>query len=166
MSDLKLGLYRHFKGGYILVTDVINNQVVYIDLSNGDKNLVLIGNFYTNPPEENPTGQELIFEPVTDFNNQLNMITTDNLVKELMRRNDNPFAGLDVEGVKNDKVFLSQYVVGIVTVSTDTETGEPVENFSSISAWNTIEEAQKARKFSANSRRVIMKRVLLRTEDN
>jgi hypothetical protein len=136
-----------------------------MDLYSGNKILWERTGFFSekvNELADNPTGQAMCFEHVKDFNNQLNLISTDNLIKELLRRNDNPFAGIDLDGFKNDKVYLSQYVVGI-TNYTDTEYGQ-TESFET---YYTCENIESARKYCAKlgGRNKIMKRVYLNIDE-
>jgi len=167
MQDLRNKLFRHFKGHYFIVTDEAEFGdselfVVYTSTMSGRTYICPKSEFYEVVPdsEENPTGQKYRFERVLDYENQLNMITTDRLVKELLSRHDSPIKGLDIEGIKDVKIFLSEYVVGIVE-SDYCEDGKVNEIFRSVNAYDTFEWA-KAKLDKLGGRYEIIKRVYVR----
>lgn len=111
-----MSIYRHFKGGYYVVLSFATIEstgeevVVYQSLQDGRMWVRPLSVFRELVPEgrENPTGQKYRFEQVTKFNNQLNMVSTDTLVKELLSRSDCP----DELQTSSDKVWRVQYLVG------------------------------------------------------
>lgn len=116
-------VYRHFKGGMYLVlsisTDVddpIGDRLVVYKSLNGDENIWSrsYSEFISDVPEDkpNPTGQKKRFELVTDFGNTLSLVSTENLLKELMSRPDSPLCEFDLEGF-NSKVFSKEYLLGV-----------------------------------------------------
>lgn len=117
MSGITIdNIYRHFKGGYYVVLTLASVEstgeevVIYKSLQDGRVWERPVSSFRELVPadKENPTGQKYRFERVTSFNNQLNMVSTDNLVKELLRREDCP---IELQN-NSDKVWRVEYLVG------------------------------------------------------
>lgn len=155
VMPVSVGLYRHFKGAYYYVTGIsrhANNYdeflVNYFDVCHPEK-----GN-YTRPlfdfiatheedgrviekREDNVTGQEARFVPVTDLKWQISSVSTKQLIEELRRRTDSPIHELDIEGLES-KVFSNDYVVGIPHNHPDFSKGVEV-----ILASDTLERAVK-----------------------
>lgn len=113
-----LTLYRHFKGGYYIVHSVATVEstgeqvVVYQSLQDGRVWTRPVSVFQEPVPEdkENPTGQKLRFEQVTNFNNQLNLIPTDKLMGELLSRVDCP---PELQSLNPEKVWRTEYLIGM-----------------------------------------------------
>lgn len=113
-------IYRHFKGHICLVLSValeestLEPKVIYMHLN--DKREVwsrTLSEFESLVPEgkDNPTGQKHRFELINNIQSTLGHCTTENLIKEIKSRPDNPFSELDIEGF-NDKVAIREYIVG------------------------------------------------------
>lgn len=119
MSDISaLSIYRHFKGGYYIVhalATVESNRdeqvVVYQSLQDGRMWTRPLSVFQEPVPEdkENPTGQKFRFERVSNFNNQLNLIPTDKLMNELLRRSDCP---PELKFLDPEMVWRTEYLIG------------------------------------------------------
>lgn len=164
-------IYRHFKGGYYVVHAVASREesgeevVVYQSLQTGQLFTRPLTSFMEKVPEdkENPTGQFHRFERVVEFNNQLSLISTENLVKELERRSDNPFAG--IKSVTNSsQVWREDYLVGefVQDYVDDTLT---VEDFDVRTVHDSIEDARdSASKELFRSCASILKRVFLKVD--
>lgn len=112
-----MNIYRHFKGGYYIVQSVATVEatgeqvVIYQSLQDGRVWTRPITSFLEPVPEDkpNPTGQKLRFERVTKFHNQLNLVSTEELVKELLSREDCP---VELQTSISDKVWREEYLVG------------------------------------------------------
>ena len=112
-----MNIYRHFRGGYYIVQSVATVEstgeqvVIYQSLQDGRVWTRPVSSFIEAVPADkpNPTGQKLRFERVTKFNNQLNMISTEELVKELQSREDCP---IELQTSLSDKVWREEYLVG------------------------------------------------------
>ena len=112
-----MSIYRHFKGGYYVVLSFATIEstgeevVVYQSLQDGRMWVRPLSVFRELVPEgrENPTGQKYRFEQVTKFNNQLNMVSTDTLMKELLSRSDCPD---ELQTLNPEKVWRVEYLVG------------------------------------------------------
>lgn len=111
-----MNIYRHFKGCYYIVQSIATVEstgepvVIYQSLQDGRVWTRPVSVFQEPVPEDkpNPTGQKLRFERVTQFNNQLSMASTDELVKELLTRDDCP---VELQ-IRSDKVWREEYLVG------------------------------------------------------
>lgn len=165
-SQVRPNLYRHFKGGYYIVQSLATveadrdseQMVVYQSLQDGRVWLRPLSVFQEEVPEgkPNPTGQKHRFEKVTDFSNQLNLIPTEVLLKELQSRRDCPLSALTPD---SDRVWREDYLVGRwVKVFIDEET--TVEDFNVFSVHSTDKEAvEKAESLSTTMEEpVILKR--------
>ena len=165
-------LYRSYTGEYVIYVDTVidvdsrETKIIYQNLERNNFYTMSQREFfaYVADSDNNTTGQKLRYEQVTDFENQLNMITTERLVKELLIRHDSPIQGLDIEGIKDEKIFLSEYVVGLV-ITPDSNEGETHQTFMSNSAYRFLEEAQNKLE-KLRGRYEIMKRVYIRVESN
>lgn len=142
-----MSLYRHFRGGYYIVHSVASVEstgeqvVVYQSLQDGRVWTRPVSSFTEPVPEdkENPTGQKLRFEQVTDFNNQLNLIPTDKLFSELLSREDCP---PELQLLNSEKVWRTEYLVGMFReVYIDNETSR--EDFFFEKCADTLEEAKE-----------------------
>ena len=113
-----MNIYRHFKGGYYIVQSLASIEstgeevVIYQSLQDGRVWVRPVSSFQELVPEgkENPTGQKYRFEKVVNYNNQLKMISTDVLVKELLSRTDCP---TEISTADPDKIWREEYLVGI-----------------------------------------------------
>lgn len=110
-------IYRHFKGGYYIVHSLAHIEqtgeevVVYQSLQDGEVWIRPVSEFLEPVPDgkPNPTGQKLRFEKVENFNNQLSLISTDNLLRELLSRNDCP---PELQTLNPEKVWRNEYLIG------------------------------------------------------
>lgn len=132
-----IGLYRHFKGQYYYVTDISTDTqdekskvVHYFNVCHpeygsfvrpvedfiadhdttfqfGDEMILYIKDRF-----DNATGQTYRFERVRDLNFQVASVTTDQLMRELVKREDSPIRDLDLEGAESE-VFMRDYVCGV-----------------------------------------------------
>ena len=142
-----MNIYRHFKGGYYIVHSLATVEadsdgeevVVYQSLQDGRVWLRPLSSFQELVPEgkENPTGQKYRFERVTTFNNQLNLIPTEELMKELLRRNDCP---VELQCLNPDKVWRDNYMVGRYETTYLTHE-ESTEDFYAFNIFNSLERA-------------------------
>ena len=139
-----MSIYRHFKGGYYLVQSLATIEstgeevVIYQSLQNGRVWARPLAVFRELVPEgkENPTGQKYRFERVTTFNNQLSMVSTENLVKELLSREDCP---VELQ-TTSDKVWRVQYLVGRYT-ETYVDDDTTVPDFDVFNLYDSLERA-------------------------
>lgn len=128
--NVSIGVYRHFKGDYYCVTGVSRNandseyevMVVYFNVYHPEFGTFVrsADDFFSevdsegNPIEEredNKTGQKCRFERVKDLDFQLGSVSTEQLIKELRGRKDNPLSELDIDSL-SDNVVARDYVVG------------------------------------------------------
>lgn len=141
-----MSIYRHFKGGYYVVKSLATIEstgeevVIYQSLQDNRVWVRPVSVFTELVPEdkENPTGQKHRFERVTKFNNQLNMVSTDSLVKELLSRSDCPIEFLTSS--KSDKIWREMYLVGIYEEHyIDAE--HVAEDFNTFNVYDDLERA-------------------------
>ena len=162
-----MNIFRHFKGGYyvVLYTATIEADrdaeqvVVYQSLQDGRVWTRPISSFQELVPEDkpNPTGQKYRFERVTNFNNQLNLIPTEHLVKELLSREDCP-AELQTT---SDRVWREEYLVGRYdTRFIDSETS--YEDFMLVNIFDSLERA--VAHVQKNPNHQILKRVCIKQD--
>ena len=163
MSEVTIGLYRHFKGGYYYVTG--------LSRSAEDEKTVMVNYFDVCHPEygsfvrplydftsctymvtlpnkdvqqknicerpDNVTGQFRRFERVKDLNFQLGSVSTEQLIDELRKRTDSPIHELDIEGLYSP-VFSNDYVVGVPYNNPEYSRG-----VDTIAVYDTLEQAEK-----------------------
>lgn len=164
-------IYRHFKGGYYIVHSLAVQEdsgipvVVYQSLKDGGVWTRPLDEFCSKVPDEkdSPTGQSLRFELVTDFNNQLSMVSTSSLIQELYSRDDNPLSIYPIEEVQSS-VWREEYILGrFVTVPTCNSSN--YEDFEVLNVFATLEGA---RRFKADhgllSQMTILRRVFVRVD--
>lgn len=170
-SDLDihtLNIYRHFKGGYYIVQSIATVEadrngeqvVIYQSLQDGRVWTRPVSSFIEPVPEDkpNPTGQKLRFERVTKFNNQLNMISTEELVKELLSRDDCP---TELQVSLSDKVWREEYLVGRYdTRYVDHETS--YEDFLLVNIFDSLERAIPYARNHPNTE--ILKRICIKQD--
>ena len=155
-ETVKIGLYRHFKGGYYYVTGVSKNAI--------DEKTYMVNYFNVCHPEygacvrpmesflatheedgraikdrlDNVTGQTHRMERVKDLNFQLGSVPTEQIIEELRRRTDSPIHELDIEGLRS-KIFSIDYCIGEAYKETDcTPSG-----VYTLASFTTEEEAKK-----------------------
>ena len=145
MNNVTVGLYRHFKGDYFYVTNLLKSAT--------DEKTVMVNYFNVCHPEygsfvrpvedfmsctymvtlpnndvqqknicereDNVTGQYRRFERVKDLNFQLGSVSTEQLIYELRRRTDSPIHELDIEGLQSN-IFSKDYITGEAFEQTET----------------------------------------------
>lgn len=168
MSNINtMSIYRHFKGGYYVVQSLATIEstgeevVIYQSLQDGRVWVRPSSVFRELVPEdkENPTGQKYRFEKVTTFNNQLNMVSTESLVKELLSRSDCPIEFLTPQN--SDKVWREEYLVGRYVESYVTE-HITAEDFNIFNVYDSLERATLAVRDTPNLH--ILKRVFIKQD--
>lgn len=116
----KIGLYRHFKGGYYFLMNVLRNDdgeplVQYVNVLHPE-----LGYFcrpfsqwdeFVSDRPDNYTGQTSRFELVKDLDNTVKNISTDQLLRELRSREDSPLQDLDIDGISS-LVYSRDYCIG------------------------------------------------------
>lgn len=161
-----MNIYRHFRGGYYIVQSLATVEstgesvVIYQSLQDGRVWTRPISSFKEPVPEDkpNPTGQKLRFERVTQFNNQLNLISTEELVKELKSREDCP---IELQTSIADKVWREEYLVGTYeTVYVDRNT-----SYEDFDIRNIFDSQERAISYHRNNPYTkILKRVYIKED--
>lgn len=162
-----MNIYRHFKGGYYVVLSLATIEstgeevVVYQSLQDGRMWVRPLSVFRELVPEdkENPTGQKYRFERVTTFNNQLSMVSTENLVKELLSRSDCPVEFLTPQN--SDKVWREEYLVGRFEYQYIDESNT-AEYFNALNVYDELERAVLYAR--ANPNLTILKKVYIKQD--
>lgn len=161
-------IYRHFKGGYYIVHSVATSEatgeaiVVYQSLQDGNVWTRPLSEFIEPVPKgkENPTGQVLRFERVSNFNNQLNLIPTDKLLSELLSRVDCP---VELKTLNPEKVWRTEYLIGMFReVYVDHTTTR--EDFFFEKCTDTLEEAVEKLKSMNDPRLSILMRTHIKQD--
>ena len=161
-----MSIYRHFRGGYYVVQSLAyiestgEEVVIYQSLQDGRVWVRPLSSFRELVPEdkENPTGQKYRFERVSNFNNQLNMISTEELVKELMTRDDCPANLLSQD---SSKVWREEYLVGrYYEIYIDSNTTQ--QEFNVFNVYDSLERATLAVRDNPNFR--ILKRTFIKQD--
>ena len=161
-------IYRHFKGGYYVVHSLATVEstgeevVIYQSLQDGKVWTRPSSVFCELVPadKENPTGQKYRFERVTQFNNQLSMVSTDKLIEELLRREDCP---IELQSNSADKVWREEYLVGEyenIFIAND----QYKEDFRVFNAFSTLEKALNYVSRFGTTRVRILKRVYIKQD--
>lgn len=140
-----MNIYRHFKGGYYVVQSLATIEstgeevVIYQSLQDGRVWVRPLAVFSELVPEDkvNPTGQKYRFERVTKFDNQLNMVSTESLVKELLSRSDCP---IELQ-TTSDKVWREEYLVGRFEYNYIDE-DHTAEYFNALNVYDDLERAK------------------------
>lgn len=132
-----VGLYRHFKGQYFYVTNVCRSsedektlRATYFNVCHPEQGYfsrpvedflsdhdtsVQFGDeitLYIKDRFDNVTGQTRRFERVKDLNFQVSSVSTDQLLRELISRQDSPIRDLDIPGAES-RAFSRDYVCGV-----------------------------------------------------
>ena len=162
-----LSIYRHFRGGYYVVQSLAyiestgEEVVIYQSLQDGRVWVRPLTSFNELVPEdkENPTGQKYRFERVTTFNNQLKMVSTENLVKELLSRSDCPVEFLTPQN--SDKVWREEYLVGRFEYQYIDESNT-AEYFNALNVYDELERAVLYAR--ANPNLTILKKVYIKQD--
>lgn len=172
MSNLQgisfMSIYRHFKGGYYIVQSVATEEstgeqvVIYQSLQDGRVWTRPLSVFKEPVPEgkENPTGQKLRFEQVSNFNNQLNLIPTDKLLSELLSREDCP---AELQTLNPEKVWRTEYLIGqFREVYVDQDNTH--EDFFFEKCADTLEEAKEKLEKTGDPRLSILMRTHIKQD--
>lgn len=178
MSQVSIGLYRHFKGNYYFVKELVrdcgDNQVfvIYFDVCHPEYGTFSrpIEDFLTTIESDgrlivdridNITKQVARFERVKSLNYQLGSVSTQTLINELKGRDDSPLQDVAVDGL-SDKVAYKDYCIGTEYEATDnTPYGIQTEN--------SFEDKDKALKYfythKHRSNTHIFRRVFVKEEE-
>lgn len=167
MDIPKMGLYRHFKGGYYFLMNVLRNEdgeyplLQYVDIFHPE-----LGYFARPVPQwnedvsdrkDNMTGQIYRFERVVSIDNGISNFTTEQLMRELQVRENSPLQDLDIEEVSG-RVFSRDYCIG----EAYEETEDYPQGVSVNEVFDTKEEAFKYMNTHAKNRRFkIFRRVFI-----
>lgn len=166
MNIPKIGLYRHFKGSYYFLMNMLRSDeeyplVQYVNVLHPE-----LGYFCRPYPEwnddvssreDNVTGQIHRFELVKDLDNSVKNISTEQLIQELRNREDSPLQDLDIKGI-SDLVFSRDYCIG----EEHEETEDYPQGVSVNEVFDTKEEAFKYMNTHAKNRRFkIFRRVFI-----
>lgn len=127
---ITIGLYRHFKGEYYFVQNLVRSAVdeksieaVYFNVLHPEYGTFVraVSDFtadydsknevYIKDRPDNVTGQTHRMERVVSLDNEVKNLSTEVLLEELRRRDDSPLHALDIDGF-NDRVFCVDYIVG------------------------------------------------------
>lgn len=172
MISVRVGLYRHFKGGYYLLINALRSDnpaepfyAQYIDISHPE-----LG-YFTRPLSEwetdvlsrpdNVTGQRFRFEKVNSLLDNAKNMSTEHLIRELRGRSDSPFQELDIDGL-SDLVYSSDYCVGEAFEATD----DCPKGVSTDAVFDTPEQAFKYLREHPHSRRYkVFKRTFIEQKD-
>lgn len=156
MEEVKvsLGLYRHFKGSYYFVQNVVKNAVtdewecLYFNVCHPEFGVFTrpVSQWFDTDTDkgkicerwDNQTGQQRRFEKVDSINFQVSSISTEQLMNELRQRKDSPIRDLDLEGAES-RVFSRDYVCGIPMY--DEVHGRYLTN------WVPFDEPEEAKKY-------------------
>ena len=163
-----MNIYRHFKGGYYIVHSVATVEstgeqvVIYQSLQDGRVWTRPLSVFQEPVPEdkENPTGQKLRFEKVTQFNNQLNLIPTDKLLSELLSRADCP---PELQTLNPERVWRNEYLIGRFKPTFIDNNGTH-EDFFFEKCADTLEEAKEKLKKTNDPRLSILLRCYIKQD--
>lgn len=135
--SVTIGLYRHFKGQYYFVQNLVKSAVdektveaVYFNVLHPEYGTFVraVSDFttdydsknevYIKDRKDNVTGQIHRMERVVSLDNEVKNLSTEVLINELQNREDSPLHALDIEGF-NSKVFCVDYIIGNKMLPTD-----------------------------------------------
>ena len=163
-----MNIFRHFKGGYYVVHNLAKVEstgeevVVYQSLQDGKVWTRPMSSFLEEVPTDkpNPTGQKHRFERVMKFDNQLSLIPTEDLLKELLSRADCP---TELQTLNPEKVWRTDYLVGrLIDIFIDED--NIVEDFDVDIPCNTLEEAKGRIERKNDGNMTILKRVYVKQD--
>lgn len=172
IMNVKLGLYRHFKGGYYLLLNLLRTDKVeepyyaqYLDIMH-----IELG-YFTRPfsewstdvlsREDNVTGQRFRFEKVNSLLDNAQNMSTEHLIRELRCRADSPLQELDIDGL-SALVYSSDYCIGEAFEATD----DNPKGVSTDAVFDTPEQAFKYLREHPHSRRhKVFKRTFIEQKD-
>lgn len=170
------GLYRHFKGDYYVVNKIATLEsdtdealVIYTSVSTNNTWARPYNEFFddVSDREDNTTHQIHRFELATELKGLMKLTPTNELVKELESRPDNPYDSL-VKLEDDPDVWAIQYLLGRVVIHPATQTEEAYEEFLPITpmAFDSIESVKKYREtFYSNKPCIIARRVTRKVKE-
>lgn len=165
--------YRRCDGAYFIVTckAVREGKTLIVMTQVGDDTILAVSpeEFFedVSGSETNYTHQRFRYELAKEFTSILGAIPTEDLVRELQTRHDNPFSEV-VPITDDDNVYGVDYMVGRLVTSYDAETDSDIEEFKVYTpvTFDSIEDARKHRdNFYANKPAVIARRVISRVSE-
>lgn len=152
-SEVTIGLYRHSKGEYYFVQNVVKNAVTnenmcyYYNVMHPEYGLFVrpVSEWFDEFTDkgkivdraDNYTGQKCRFEKVKSLDWNVKNISTEHLIRELSQREDSPLQELDIEGI-SERVFSTDYIVGTKYHATEDYPNGVV----TIASFNTEEQAK------------------------
>lgn len=171
---VRQGLYRHFQGKYYYVyylsKDKESNEIMvtYVDVCHPEYGPITqrSSDFLAKKScgliiadrVDNVTGQAHVFERVRDLNNPVSDLSTEQLVKELLKRKDSPIHELDIPALK-EAVFSKDFVIGEPVKPEDDELPQGVYT---LNVFNDEESAREHLTKHAYPRRIgLFKRVFI-----
>lgn len=164
-NTVRLGLYRHFKGSYYFLMNVMRSDdgiyAQYVNVLHPEYG------FFCRPyvewsdtvidRKDNVTGQIHRFEPVLSIEDGVKNLSTDQLVRELNGRKDNPFLIYDIPKL-NSKVCFRDWCLGEIVLPSKESSGGIVTQ----ETFDSLEQAQAYINKHVKSKRVgLFKRVFI-----
>ncbi len=143
-----IGLYRHFKGGFYLLMNILRSDdgsyyAQYVNIMHPEQGYFVRPtsewNTDVSSREDNFTGQKERFTKVYSVMDDAKNLSTEHLIRELRGRKDSPLQDLDIEGL-NDHVFCTDYCIGEAYEAHD----EYPNGVNSLYACESMEEAVEA----------------------
>lgn len=147
-----LGLYRHFKGEYYMLQNVVKNAVTdelmsyYFNILHPEYGFFVrpVREWFDTTTEDGPiidrrdnvTGQRHRFEKVMSIDDQVKNLSTCQLINELVSRKDSPLHELDLKEIES-RVFSRDYIVG----EKHYETEDFPRGVSTLAVFSSSEEA-------------------------
>lgn len=152
-QTVNIGLYRHFKGAYYFVQNIVLDAVrncpmcYYFNVLHPEKGLFVrpVDEWFSEDTDkglikdrpDNTTGQTTRFAKVVSLGDEVKNLSTDHLIRELKGREDSPLQTLDIDGL-SDCVFCTDYVVGDKNYATE----DYPCGVSTVASFTTEEEAK------------------------
>ena len=172
-SSIINSAFRKCDGSYYVVNNVANrgeDKLIIMTRVGSDVSVAVTTKEFSEDvsnAEFNKTHQKYMYEEAKEFNSLLGMIPTEDLVRELGTRHDNPYS--EISPMKDDEnVWSVQYLIGRMVTTYDAETDSDVEEFKVYTpvVFDTIEEARGHRdKFYSDKPAVIARRVISRVSE-
>lgn len=174
-----LGLYRHFKGDYYYVQNIVTDTkdeksqvVIYFDVLHPERGTFartvldfiakydesggdFLGHKYIIDRVDNVTGQTHRFEKIVSLDNEVKNLSTESLLNELAKRADSPLQELDIDGLSK-RVFCSDYVIGEAYEATD-------DNPKGVFSFNVFDDGDSAFKYLSTHKHKSNAKVFKRT---
>ena len=166
MNVPRVGLYKHFKGGYYYALNILRQDdgepmIQYFNVMHPEFGYFVrpFSEWESDVSErtDNYTGQIHRFEKVKDLDNHIRNFSTEQLVAELRMRKDSPLQDLDIDGI-SELVFSKDYCIG----EKHEETEDYPRGVSVNEVFDTKEEAVKYMNMYARSGRFsVFRRVFI-----